>query len=135
MHACVSMYIYVRIQVYVRVCLWCAYVYGCMFIWVHGLGCVTAFRTRLVRSEPVAGDSDLYSLWTRYTGDSKTDPWDDSEILTDSCSKDQTTIRFQNHALISFSYLSLSVLLTYYLYHFIWLSYIFDQYDHPYHFI
>ena len=38
---------------------------------------VTASRTHSVRSGPVARDSDLCPLWTRYDGDSKTDIWDD----------------------------------------------------------
>ena len=53
-----------------------------------------------VRSEPdnrrPRPDLDLRLLWTRYAGDSKTDPWDDPEIRTDSCSGDQTVIQFQN---------------------------------------
>ena len=44
----------------------------------------------------VMGDSDLCLLWTRYTGDSKIDPWDNPEIRISSCSEDQTAIRFQN---------------------------------------
>jgi len=38
-------------------------------------------------------------------------------------------------ALVSFPYLSLSVLFICFLYHFIWPSDIFDQYDYSYHFI
>jgi len=37
--------------------------------------------------------------------------------------------------LVSFPYFSLSILFICYLYHFIWPSDIFDQYDYPYHFI
>jgi len=38
-----------------------------MCVWLLG----TAFRTRLVRSVPIAGDSYLCPLCTRYAGDSK----------------------------------------------------------------
>ena len=50
----------------------------------------------LVRSEPgnrrPRPDSDSCSLWTRYTGDLETSPWDDLDIRTGSCSGDQTAI-------------------------------------------
>jgi len=73
------MYVFMYVIVYARVCecigmcmyVWCMFV--CVYImraWLRG----TAIQTRLVRSGPVAEDSELCSLWTRYTGDSKTDP-------------------------------------------------------------
>ena len=43
---------------------------------------------------------NLCSLWARYAGDSKTDPWDDPEIRTGSYSGDQTVIRFQNRVIL-----------------------------------
>ena len=79
---CVCMYICVCMCILVYVCmLWvytfvsvcmCVRVYLCLYvcIWLRG----TTIRTYLVRSGPVAEDSELCSLWTRYTGDSKTDP-------------------------------------------------------------
>jgi len=70
-YGCVHVYLYVRVSI----CVWLR---------------VTTIRTRLVRLGP---NPDSCSLWTRYTGDSKTDPWDNLEICTDSCSEDQTTIR------------------------------------------
>jgi len=84
----------------VRVCMWCVYVYRCIpvcvYICVRVSSCVwlcgTAIRTRLVRSGPIVEDSELCSLWTRYDGDSKTDPWYDPGIHTSSCSEDQTVI-------------------------------------------
>ena len=39
---------------------------------------VTAFQTRSCDSNSVTGDLELCPLRTRYTGDSKTDPWDNS---------------------------------------------------------
>jgi len=53
----------------------------------------TALRTHLVRSRP---NLDSCSLWTGYTGDSKTDLWDDPKVRTSSCNEDQTSIRIQN---------------------------------------
>ena len=73
---------------------------------------VTAIQTHLVRSGHVAEDSGLYSLWTRYNGESKTDLWDDSEVRTGSCSEDQMTTRFQNRV-ISFECLHLYHFLIY----------------------
>ena len=65
-----------------------------------------AIWTRLVRSAPIVEDSKLCSLWTRYTGDSKTDTRVDSEIRTGSCSTDQTAIPARN-CVISYEYLFL----------------------------
>ena len=109
----IYIYIYIWVYVWVRICMYvclgvcistcmyvgCVYVYECMFMWVHELGCV------LQRFGPVwwgpdpLQDSDLCPLWTQYTGDSKTNPWDDPEVSIGSCSKDQTVIRIQNHVI------------------------------------
>ena len=67
------------------------------------------------RSGPVTGDPDMFSLWARFTSDSKTDPWDDLEIRINSCGEDQTSIRFRNHVIsvsiffMSFPYLLLII--------------------------
>ena len=120
----------------------CVYVNGCMFVWVHGLGCV------LQRSDPFdkirthCRDSDSCSQITWYTGDSKTDLWDDLERRTDSCSEDQMAIRIQNHV-ISCERLLLSYFLNYrchlmsmfYSYYFMWPFDILYQYVYLYHFI
>jgi len=56
-------------------------VYVCVRVYVHVSSCVwlriAAFRTRSWDPNLVTGDSELWPLWTRYYGDSKTDPWDD----------------------------------------------------------
>ena len=83
-----SVYVY---GMYTNTCL---SLYGCEFMCVQLRS--TAIRTRSMRSGLVTGDSELCSLWTRYTGDSKTDLRDDQEICTGSCSEDQTAIWFQN---------------------------------------
>jgi len=50
----------------------------CVRVYVRMSSCVrlrvAAIRTHLVRPGPVTGDLDLWSLWTRYDGNSKTDP-------------------------------------------------------------
>ena len=60
--------------------------YECMFVCVHVFSCVLqhfglvhAIQTGNKRSEP---DPDSCSPWSRYTGDSKTDPLDDPNIPT-----------------------------------------------------
>ena len=55
----VSMCVCVRMSLYIIVC-----------IWLH----VTSFQTSSCDPNSVAGDSNLCSLWTQYTGDSKTNP-------------------------------------------------------------
>jgi len=83
-------------------CIWvymCVYVNGCMFVWVHGLGCVLQCSDLFGEIRTVVGDSDSCSQMTRYTGDSKTDPWDDPKIHTSSCSGDHMVIRFWNHVI------------------------------------
>ena len=73
---------YVCICTYISVCMSVYVVYMCtgipvsMYICAHMSSCVfglrvTAIQTHLVRSRPVIGDLDLYSLGTRYRGDSK----------------------------------------------------------------
>ena len=72
-------------------------VIGCTRVFVYqrvGLVACCSDLDSIVRSEPVTGDSDSCSQKTRYTGDSKTDSWDDSKIHTSSCSEYQTAIRF-----------------------------------------
>ena len=85
------------------VCIY--YVYGCTCVCMYtgvcscelmGWVACCSIRTRLVRSGPIAGDSDSCSQMTRHTSDSKTDPWDVPEIRTSWYSGDQTAIRFQN---------------------------------------
>jgi len=106
-HVCVCMYVHVCIvYVYgyipVRVYIWVFmnnYVYMFMFVYLCVWSSATALRTRLGRSGSVTGDSDLCSLWTRYTGDSKTESWDNPEIHTSSCGEDKTMIRFQNRVI------------------------------------
>ena len=86
--------------VYVYTCMWvCTHVSMCMCVYVCMWLRVTATRTRSWDPNPVTGDSDLCLLWTRYTGDSKTDSWDDSGVSAGSCSKDQMAIQFQNHVI------------------------------------
>jgi len=91
-----------------RACMgtyWVYYVCVCVFIplpfcvfdcVLKRCGLVREIRISCRRPEP---DSDSYSLWIRYTDDSKTDPWDDLEIRTGSYSEDQTTIHFQNRVI------------------------------------
>ena len=81
-------------------------VYICIGVCTCGYMCLAICYNEadlFVRSEPgnrrPRPDLDLCSLWTWYAGDSKTDPWDDPEIRTGSCSGDQTVIRFQNHVI------------------------------------
>ena len=49
----------------------------CLYISVCDWLRVTAFRTGSDDPNSVTRDPDSCPLWTRYTGDSKTDPWDD----------------------------------------------------------
>jgi len=86
---------------------------------------VAVISDAFVQSGLITGDSELYSLWTWYTGDSKTDPWDDPEIRTSSCSEDQTTIRFKNHV-ISCECLSIDLFLIQAFHLIISCEYIFD---------
>ena len=73
---CVYFYMYVcGVYMFVSVCMFQCSMYLCFCVCVRL--CVTAFRTRLCDLNSVTGDLDLCPLWTRYTSDSKTDPWDD----------------------------------------------------------
>jgi len=129
--ACVCIYLYNVCGIMLVVCLCegvlvycvcmgvylCIYVYVCLRVFV----CVLQrLRTRSCDSKSIIKDLDWCSLWIRYTGDSKTDPWDDPEIHTVSCSEDQTTIQFQNHVISCDTYLLLSVVLYDYSYNFMW---------------
>ena len=79
--------------------MWCV----CVRVYIRVSSCVrlhvAAIQTRSCDPNSVTGDSNLFPLWTRYTGNSKTDPWDDSEIRTGSCNEDQTVIWFQNRVI------------------------------------
>jgi len=88
------------------------YVYTCIRVCTCAFMCTCGYMCLIicysdadlfVRSEPdnrrPRPDLKLYSLWIRYAGDSKTNPWDDLEIHTGSCSGDQTVIRFQNRVI------------------------------------
>ena len=73
-HACVEcMCTCVRVYLCLRVCVWLR---------------VTVITDSYVQSDSETGDSGWCSLWTQYTGDLKTDIWDDPEIRTGSCSED-----------------------------------------------
>ena len=132
----VCMYMYTCIWKYVyggtRVCMhmWhvcmgtCVSVlYVCVRVFVHAW--VDKTRLSLYPSLPLnvvglrvvairahSPDPNPCSLWTRYTGNLKTDLWDDSEIRTSSCSENQRVIRFQNRV-ISCECLLLSFFLIY----------------------
>ena len=89
------MYVHTRIYMYRGVYM-CIYVYMWLYVFAYCYSDADLF----VRSEPGNRrpklDLDLCSLWTRYASDSKTDPWDDTEIRTDLCNGDWTVIQFQN---------------------------------------
>jgi len=81
----------------------CIGVCTCAFMCTCGYMCLVISYSDVdlfMRSEPgnrrPRPDLDLCSLWTRYASDSKTDPWEDSEIRSSSCSGDQMVIQFQN---------------------------------------
>ena len=82
-------YVYVYACVGVGVCVYCVYICTCLCTRV----CCIYIRTRLYDPDPVTKDSDLCSLWTRYTGDSKTDPRDNPKIRAGSGIEDQTAVR------------------------------------------
>ena len=94
---CTHVYMYVIICgcMHAYVYVLCLYVLWYVFVLMYYM-CFVAW---LQRSEAVTGDSELYSLWTRYTGNSKTDLWDDPEIRTGSYSEDQMAILIQNHVI------------------------------------
>jgi len=83
----VFVYPYICIYVGVHICVCCTCVRVYLYPWVFGYvlqrcELVRAIWTNNRRPRP---DPDSCSLWTRYTGDSETGPWDDSEIRTGSC--------------------------------------------------
>ena len=92
------------------------YVHVCMCISVRLGECVFQFAAprpvRAIRTgnRRFGPDLDSCSLWTRYTGDSKTNARDDPKIHTGSCSEDHTMIQFRNHV-ISCECLFLSIFL------------------------
>ena len=67
----------------------CTCVYVCMVAWDNG-------TDPLARSEP---DPDLCLLQSRYTGNLKTDTWNNLEIRIGSCSEDQMAIRIRNRVI------------------------------------
>jgi len=74
-------------------------VFVCMivcYVWIFVRVCMVTCHSDmdpLVRS---GLDLNSCSPWTQCTGNSKTDPWDNSEIHTGSCSEDQTMIWTRN---------------------------------------
>ena len=89
MHDCVSMYILVYICIGECTCVFmCTCGYMCLVICYKDADLFLRFEPDNRRPRSVL---DLYSLWTWYTGDSKTNLWDDPEIHT--CSEDQMMIQ------------------------------------------
>ena len=72
-YTCICMYVSVHVCVCVHVSVLNVY----LFLYVCAWLCVTTSWTRSCDPNSVKGDSELCPLWTRYTGDSKTDSWDD----------------------------------------------------------
>ena len=70
---CVSLFkiLFLSVFICMIVCYVCQIV--CVCVWLH----VLAISDSFVRSELDNGRFLLCLLWTRYTGDSKIDPWDD----------------------------------------------------------
>jgi len=90
----------------VYVCMYvlvCNYVSVCVYLlWVVNVCVVVACcntQTRSCDPNSIIGYSDWCTLWTRYTGDSKTDLRVDSEISTGLCSEDQMAIQIQNRVI------------------------------------
>ena len=135
-YACVYAWLYACMYILVYICIG---VCTCAFMCTCGYMCLVICyidADLFVRSEHgnrrLRPDLDLCSLWTRYASDSKTDPWDDPEIRTDSCSGNRTVIRFQNSVILCeclflclFIFTVASRCLCTYSYHFMWLSDIF----------
>ena len=95
------MYVYTRVYIYVCVgvcacAFMCTCAYICLVICYSDADLCVCFKPRNKRPRP---DLDLCLLWTRYAGDSKIGPWDDSKIRTGSCSGDQTVIRLQTRVI------------------------------------
>ena len=99
MLGCMHEFVYVDVQVFMSIC-------DCM---VQRYGPACEIRTGNRKPEP---DLNLCSSWTRYTGDSKINPWDDSEVSTSSVVKTRRrfgskTVSF--HVSICFHIVSLSI--------------------------
>jgi len=83
----VCILVYIRACVTVRVYLWVSVCFSCNI------------RTRSSdpnREQETQTRSGFVLVVGRYIGDSESGSCDDPEIRTDSCSRDQTVIRFQN---------------------------------------
>jgi len=100
-------YVYVCVCILLYLCT-CVYMCTCMCtcVFVYQRVCMIACYSdtdSLVKSEPgnrrFKPDPNSCLLCTRYTGDSKIDIRDDSEIRNGSCSEDQTTIQIQNRVI------------------------------------
>ena len=125
-YGCILVRVYC-IRVSTCVPVYCECVSMCLSIYYVGMVMCCCDTNPLVRSGPSnrrpRPGPDGCSLWTRYSGDSKTDARDDPEIRTGSCSEDQTAIWLQNRV-ISCEYLlmyhflnfSLSIVFICYLY-------------------
>ena len=97
MHDYVNVCIYSCVCVCVGVCT-CVFIRVAICIWLY----VTAMQTCSCAPNPVTEDPDSIWIYVRYgpdTLDSKINSWDDPEIRTDSCSEDQTAIRFQTRVI------------------------------------
>jgi len=145
--------VYAWVYAWVRVCV-CTSLYECIYIMCAWLR-VAAITDSFVQSELGNESFRLCSLWAWYTGGSKIDPWDNSEVCTDSCSEDQTAIWIKNHVIscesllcvvqtyywswvfifMLFLYLLLSVVFICFSYYFMWTIDIFYLYDFMYHFM
>jgi len=94
---------YMSVHVCIHVCTYMYVVCVCIHACVRVGSCVrlrvAAFRIRSCDLNSITGDSGLCPLWTRYSGDSKTDSWDDLKIRTSSYGEDQMAIRIQNHVI------------------------------------
>ena len=82
------------------------HVYNCIRIFIGECVFQLPHTDSLMRSEMITEYPGSCSLWTRYTGDSKTDKRYDSEIRTGSYSANPMVIRIRN-CLISSEYLLL----------------------------
>ena len=72
---CMCMWVYTYVSVCSGVCLVYIYIYLYVLVTCYSISDLFGeIRTSCRRPGP---DSDSCSLWTRYNGDSKTDPWDD----------------------------------------------------------
>jgi len=103
---------YVCVYLYMYIC-GCARVQECIYVYVCVRLRVAVIGTRLIRSRPITGDLDWCSLWTRYTGDLKTDLLDDPEICTVNVVK--TRRRFESK-IVSF-HVSVCSYIYFFIYH------------------